>query len=288
MKIQGVPFFDTPEHCIAHFEALPLHKRMWSCLSSFLTSIKSYCSDKLSLQVHRFRKIQSAHSVVPEEGFSQKKLVVCLHGLSNGPKQFDSIMRELFRRGPVGMDLFIPPILEAGNAKLDDMVQPIFEQIRKWSQTEGDKELVLVGISNGGRIARALEARLGPLTSIKKIHFISVVGACQGSSLVNWMARLHLSWLVGKNIREEMAVDSPRNQQLNAEWMSSLTTSALKEYTFIASPHDLTVPNYDSTLAAVPSLPGITARYALLPGHGHHSMQEAAAKAVAEIISQQH
>ena len=54
------------------------------------------------------------------------------------------------------------------------MVKPIFEEIEKWAKTSDEKELVLVGISNGGRIARAIEAEIAKSESsanIKKLRF---------------------------------------------------------------------------------------------------------------------
>ena len=65
------------------------------------------------------------------------------------------------------MDIYIPYILEKGNGKLDDMVRPIFKEICKWAESGGDKELILVGISNGGRIAKAIDAKLEMLYSLK-------------------------------------------------------------------------------------------------------------------------
>lgn len=66
-------------------------------------------------------------------------------------------------------DIFIPRVLQKGNAKLDEMVKPIVEEIVKWAKT-GKKELVLVGISNGERISRAIEAELSKLESNDWCH----------------------------------------------------------------------------------------------------------------------
>ena len=53
-----------------------------------------------------------------------------------------------------------------------------------------------------------------------------------------------------------------------------------REYTFFASPHDSHVPDYESSLMEVP---GHRARYAIVPGQGHFTMEDAVAKSVAEI-----
>ena len=91
---------------------------------------------------------------------SKKRLVVCIHGLNNNPTQFKKIVDEMQKKELSETDIFIPRVLQKGNAKLDEMVKPIFEEIAKWAKTSDEKELVLVGISNGGRIARAIEAEI--------------------------------------------------------------------------------------------------------------------------------
>ena len=86
---------------------------------------------------------------------------------------------------------------------------------------------------------------------------------------------------MSKNISEEMPTTSKRNLQLNEDWVNGLSTGPIREYTFIASPHDWQVTNYDSSLMEV----GVkNARYTIVPGHGHNSIVNAVSKAVAEII----
>lgn len=181
-------------------------------------------------------------------------------------------------------DLYIPYVLQKGNASLDEMVKPILKEIATWARTRGEKELVLVGISNGGRIARAIDAvfaKSGNMATIKKLRFVSVVGACNGAYSANIVNRLGLSWILSKNISEEMPIDSARNQRLNKEWRDGLSHGPKRDYTFIASPHDWIVPNYDSTLMEVGNN---NARYALVSGHGHITIVGAVAKTVAELV----
>ena len=147
-----------------------------------------------------------------------------------------------------------------------------------------ETSLQTVGISIGGRIARAIEVQLAKSecsANIKKLRFVSIVGACKGSSLVNLANKVGLSRLMSKNISEEMPTKSPRNQRLDEEWAKASSNRPSREYTFIASPHDWQVPNYDSSLMSVDKQ---NARYAIVPGHGHNSIVNAVATAVAEVI----
>ena len=283
-EVQGVIFFDNPSSCISHFEKTHWTKKAISLIRSFGTLL-AYALNKTSLFLYRVDARMDPLTNTNIVGLSKKRLVVCMHGLNNNPTQFKKILDEMLKKELSETDIFIPRVLQKGNAKLDDLVKPIFEEIIKWAIAPGEKEeLVLLGISNGGRIAREIEAKIARWegnANIKKLRFVSIVGACKGSSLVNFANKIGLSRLMSKNISEEMPADSLRNQQLQQDWMDALSVGPTREYTFIASPHDWQVTDYESSLCEVY---GQSARYAIVPGHGHNSIVNAVAKSVAEII----
>jgi len=279
--VQDIQFFNNPSSCISHFEKTFWTKKAVSLIESF-GSLFMYALNKMHLVGHRVEL--QMNPWIHAKGFSKKKLIVCIHGLNNNPSQFKYILDEVQKKGFSETDLFIPHVLQGGNAKLDEMVKPIFKEIANWAKTPGEKELVLVGISNGGRIARAIEVELAKPENhgnIKRLRFVSIVGACRGSSLVNLANKVGLSFLMSKNIAEEMPVGSLRNQKLDREWMQGLAHGPIREYTFFASPHDWQVTNYDSSLMEIPNQ---NARYAIIDGHGHNSIVHAVSKTVAEIV----
>lgn len=282
-EISGIKFFDRAPSCISHFEKLHWTKKAISFIQSFGTLL-IYALNTITLILYRVNTRMDSLTNAKIKVLSKKRLIVCIHGLNNSPAQFKKITDEIQKKDLSETDMFVPYVLQKGNAKLDEMVKPIFDEIASWATTSDEKELVLVGISNGGRIARAIETEITKsvtLASIKKLHFVSIVGACKGSSLVNLANKLGLSCLISKNISQEMPTTSTRNQQLNSDWVSGLSIGPAREYTFIASPHDWQVTNYSSSLMEVN---GKKARYAIVPGHGHNSIVNAAAKPVAEII----
>lgn len=282
-EIHGVKFFNNASSCISHFEEMHWTKKAISLIQSFGT-LFIYVLNRINLILCRADAQMASFTDANVKGLSKKRLVVCIHGLNNTPTQFEKIIDEMQKKDLSETDIFVPRVLQKGNAKLDEMVKPIFEEIAKWAKTSGEKELVLVGISNGGRIARAIIAKIAKLensANIEKLHFVSIVGACKGSSLVNLANKIGLSCLMSKNISEEMPTTSRRNQQLNDDWMNGLSTEHTRKYTFFASPHDWPVPNYNSSLMEVNEK---NAHYAIVPGHGHNSIVNAVAKSVAEII----
>jgi len=284
----GVKFFESADSCILHFENTPWVQKALSIILSFGTLL-AHAFYKISLSLRGVDAQMESLTKINEP--TKTRLVVCIHGLNSNPSQFEKIINEL-PKDFAETEIFIPRVLQKGNAKLDEMVTPIFDEIAKWANTPGEKELVLVGISNGGRISQAIEAEMAITESwgnITKFRFISIVGACRGSSLVNLAKKVGLStWVMSKNISEEMATDSERIKRLNLEWVNGLSKGPAREYIFIASPHDWQVTNYDSTLMAIDSsLMGAdrhSARYAIVHGHGHNSIVTAVAKSVAQII----
>lgn len=281
-EIQGVKFFNSAPSCISHFEEMPWGQKALSIIQSFGTLLV-HALYRIGLVWNRVDAQMDPLTKINE--LSKKRLVVCIHGLNSNPTQFKKIVDEMKKKDLSETEIFIPRVLEKGNAELDKMVKLIVDEIEKWAITSGEKELVLVGISNGGRISRAIEAEIAKSESyanIKKLRFVSIVGACKGSSLVNLAKRVGLSsWVMSKNILEEMATDSSRIERLNQEWTAGLSNGPAREYTFIASPHDWQVPNYDSTLMETEVQ---CARYAIVHGHGHNSIVNAVAESVAAIV----
>ncbi len=283
--IHGVAFFDNPRSCIDYYEQTHTIKKVIDFIRScgnFLIGV----FNKINRSMHQAEKQWESLINAQNKDFTKKRLIVCIHGLGDDPLQFKKIADEMQKKTLSETDIFIPRVNEKGHAKLDLTVKPIFEKIVKWANTPGEKELVLIGISNGARIARALEIELSKSNTrhpshLKKLHSVSIVGAGNGSSLVNLANALRLSPLMSQPIAEEMPIDSLRNQCLNKEW-NEMSTRWIREYTFIASPHDWLVPNYDSTLMKVVNQ---KARYAFVPNHGHCSITEGddVAKAVAEL-----
>lgn len=282
--VQGIRFFDDLQSCIESFDGQHWTKKV-QCIAQSYGALVLFALDTFKLMTSPSQISQFEAS--GDNGFSKKRLVVCIHGLNGAPSQFESIVSELQKKELSETDIYIPTVLERGNAKLDETVKPIFDEIAKWVKTDGDKELVLVGVSNGGRIAKAIEAelaKLGSFGNVKKMRLISIVGATRGSVAANLANVVQFPWLMSKNIACEMPTDSERTVQLHMDWLAGHQShpDIERDYTFIASPHDWMVPNYDSTLAEVNKY---KARYALVPGHGHCSIVDAVAATVAELIT---
>ena len=286
-RLGNIDFYKTPEECTANLENVGWVNKAWSCIQSYGT-LFAYFSHRLCLWIGRIEAQMTNYTSMADR-VSQHQLIVCIHGLNNDPTQFTQVIQEVKKRVS-GAHIYAPHVVDRGNAQLDRMVAPILEKIRTWARTDGDKTLVLIGVSNGARISQAVEAALcqdQEYGNIKKIRFVSIVGANRGSSFADWANRWHLSRVMSENISQEMPPTSERNKQLKKDWKRGLcnTSHIERDYTFIASPHDWQVPNYSSTLMGVQEH-NIKARYGVLLGHGHNSIVNASAKTVAAILAQ--
>lgn len=247
-KIEAGPFHTQPA-CISNFEQLPWTQKAISLIQSFGT-LFLYFINRVSLFLQRADAKMEPYTCLPMEEWNKERLVVCIHGLNNNPTQFKELVAEM-RKTSFDFNtcaLYIPRVHRKGNACLDHIVHPIFENIREWANTaspSGEKELVLIGVSNGARIGKGIEVELAKsIHRITKFQFISIAGACRGSKLVNQVKECGLSCLMTKEIAEEMPVDSARNQRLDVEWSKGWRNNPQRSYNFYASPHDWQVTNY--------------------------------------------
>lgn len=280
--VEGVTFFSNPDDCVKDFEQSWAYKTL-SAIYSWGTTL-AYLIDKRISAIFGWAGLDPSVNTGNKE-LLKNRAIVCLTGLNSTSMQYKKIVPEILKEDLSDTDLLVPPVLEQGNGKLTRVTDDIFNRIQPWASSDGDKELVLVGISNGGRIARDLVVEIAKIENlhIKKIHFVSIVGACKGSETINKVNELGWKCLVSKNIAEEMPVGSARNQELDSAWDKAIKSNKFElKCTFIASPHDWHVPNYSSTLMEVP---GVEARYALVPGHGHLSIVYAVGKVVAKVVA---
>lgn len=286
-QIQGVTFFNDRNTCIANYNKT-------SGITYAAQIIKNLgntfiYAGSLIWQHYTEKSVVTDFTTVPAGGFSKQKLAIFLHGRSSHPGQFDGIVKELLGKPSSDMHIYVPNILKKGKAKLDDMVAPILVEIERWVKNNHDKplELNVIGISNGGRIARALDAKLGNIKNITKFRLVSIAGACKGSMMANIANTIGLGSVVGEDIRVEMPVNSARNKKLDADWKASIEASPERQrhYVCLAAGLDFHVPNFSSTLLEVPNSKA-TVQYGILTDHGHNSIVSASAKAVASIVTQ--
>jgi len=302
----GVSYFTTPKECIKYAESKPWIKKALYYIQSFGT-LFLYSIDRTKLAFKKIDKDKSLAPYMNKQEFTKRRLIVCLHGLNNSPRQFNRILAELKKYDLSETDIYIPKILDKGNASQSEMVEDSYAEILKWSQLKGEnKKLSFLTVSNGAKIGNGIIAKLmnddnfgkfatpnnwvwGKKLAIENkitINFVSIVGANFGSSLVDLAKRLHLSWILSKNIAAEMGTKSNCIRNIREKLQTEKAKNCqfkINSYYF-ASTCDWQVNNYSSTLPE-PLVTHANRRffYAIIPGHGHNSIVNKIAKSVAAI-----
>lgn len=286
VDIENIRFYESRDECIQTYQAQSFDKKVISAIHS-CGAYSAYIARRVR---HLFcRPAYSEYRTIPSNS-SKRRLAVCLHGVDCNHAQFSSVVFSLESDHPEeiqNIDIFTPDIPNRGNDDLISMAQGIVESIDSWIGDRENLEVVLVGISNGSRIARMVETQLlQKPEKIKKLRFISVVGAYNGSSMASVARKFGLLSrpFISSTIVKEMAPNSESiiSLQKASERAQKETALGDREYFFIASPPglDWLVPDLSSTLPKIDH----TAHYGIVPGNGHHSIVKATAKAIADLI----
>jgi hypothetical protein len=117
-------------------------------------------------------------------------LVVFFHGLNGKPSVWNNHIAHFNKLsndcGIQGLDLFAPAMPNKGHCALNDgRIGDLVTKIVEWSKLNPSKPIVLIGQSNGSRIALEIETRLRTLAPCTPIS-ISLTGAVlYGTSLID-------------------------------------------------------------------------------------------------------
>lgn len=281
-----IQLFDDRSACIQNILDKSFVQKIKDCVQAFL-NLMFFKGDSIfaSSELEVFTEMG-------DEALSKKRLIVCIHGLCGSPYEFKILVDKLKTKNLSDTAIFIPYVQSAGKDRLDSMANEIFKEIQAWAAGAGEeKELILIGVSNGARISRKIETQITGTSrgKVKELRVVSVVGARQGSPLVNLARQFGfswaVSWFISQPIVEEMPMNSERNQQLDKEWnlwIQNDVNDLECDFTFIASPFDAHIGNYDSSLPVVPD--NIKARYGIVSDHGHFTAIDGAASTIADLL----
>lgn len=147
----------------------------------------------------------------PYENFpdlsNSDKLVIGLHGLNGQPSQFRFHAEKL-----EGQDIkiWLPPIFKKGMASPEECGDILLDQMN----LHPDLKVVLVGISNGGRIAMYLYSKIKD--QVKDIYLTGIGSPILGTKTADLMLKTKLYWLSNYSwdVLSEIRYGSETNQRL--------------------------------------------------------------------------
>lgn len=259
--------------------------------ASVCLSIYKECMQRLQRANNPFkRKAQSLFPVLqgnktyadnfqPWQNGCSSRLIVLIHGLNSSPLCWTKYIQKLFECEK-STSYFIPYVYKKGYCKLKKASQPIFNVIKNYADQYPHNPIILVGHSNGARIAQYIERKL----EAKNVKLISIAGPHFGSKLVNWITYLHLnSWFgLSASMTNELKYNSEWVNRKLIKWQKNSVRNednSVKRI-FFASADDLRIFPNDTSFPILPS-----STYILIGGESHVTIVDALCeKVLAEAL----
>lgn len=167
-----------------------------------------------------------------------------LHGLDGHPVHFRTHAQRL--AAVDGLECWIPTVYQHGNCSLEEATAPLWARLQAFVARHGrDVPIVLVGVSNGGRIAANLEVHMRRHCA-NPVLLSTVATPYNGTKMLSWFGKAAKALGVwGRTIVNELSHKSPTCFDLVKE-MRVVPTAADREYVFYAARHDWMVVPADS------------------------------------------
>lgn len=207
------------------------------------------------------------------------KLVVLIHGLNSSPLAWTSYLEEKPKLGD-NVSWFVPFVNKKGYCKCKEAARPILEVVQSYANQYPNNPIILVGHSNGARIAAYIEQKL----DANNIRLISIAGPHYGSKIINWMSALGLTKRLGipAEMVEELTYQGTWAHKKLIKWREKYKNEPTKtnvDHVFFASLDDWRIfPNQTS----FPKLPNSS--YHCVSGESHVTIVEAVKERVLSYI----
>jgi len=201
-----------------------------------------------------------------------KGLCVFIHGLNGHPHVWD---KHISLIQDSTLDIYAPHVHHGGRCSLDEAIDPLFKRISDYALKNPKSPISLMGVSNGGRLALALETMIrknAPKTDVKvstiaSIHF--------GTPFIKFMKNLGLcEWVVDPIVAEEFEYGSKKAQEILAKVQEPIPVgNGVRSYEFFATFEDIFVGDLGCSLPKFSD----EDKHEILQGYGHNSIVSAVA-----------
>lgn len=231
------------------------------------------------------------YSAIIREDTRAEALCVLIHGLRGQPATYD-FYHDMFKK-KLGnrITIFQPHVTNKGNCSLDEAADPIYTQIALWSKEHPNRPIVLIGGSNGARLAGYIAAKLK--TKQEKeienpIQACCIAGPFYGTKMINqpdfpkwmgWMWEKVVKIIYCDTVYEELSWASDRSQSVIKEMQTG--GEAGVHYKFYSSLADLQI---QSLISGNPSI--INAEYYFSGIEGHSSLVRTAQDHIGQVCFQ--
>jgi len=188
-----------------------------------------------------------------------KALFVFLHGLNSHPSVWEPYLSQLTESQRY--DLWAPFIPEKGNIPLLDTIPDLFENLEEYLAKDAERPVVLIGASNGARVALMLECLLRNRAG--KVFVASLAGVHGGTSRI----RFRYYW-THPELYSELSYGSQASERFISLARARIPEHAVRAFTFYGSPEDSQVVPVHATFPLL----GHGESFFLVRGVNHRSL----------------
>ncbi len=214
----------------------------------------------------------------PLAAITSSKLIVLIHGLNSSLLAWTEYLTAIKRREP-DASCFVPFVLDRGYCPLEDAAVPILRVVQDYVHQYPDNPVIIIGHSNGGRIAAHIEQELEAVD----VRLVSISAPHGGCKIVNWLTRFGLCALFGLHpaMVRELTYGGPWVSASVDRWQRMARNENRTRVTrcFFASCDDWRVFPYETSF---PILPNST--YRLVSGESHVTIIDAVRDRVLSFI----
>lgn len=150
---------------------------------------------------------------LPEWKEESSHLYVLIHGLGGHPSAWNGYMKDIEENNPQA-DLLVPHVSKRGNCSLEEAAEPILKAIQDYAKTFPKNPVILIGTSNGGRIAAHLSSLLQK--EVERLKVCSIAGVFFGTEVIDLLNKF--SWISQlfycKDILEDLSFGSEQAQKM--------------------------------------------------------------------------
>lgn len=121
-------------------------------------------------------------------------LVVLIHGIGGTPAAFSRYIRHVIDTySNDEVQLFVPNVVNRGFCSLETASKPVFDAVQEFSVRHPNTTIMLVGHSNGARIALYVDRRL----DTKCVSVLSIAGPHEGTGFADLLSFFGVSRMLG-------------------------------------------------------------------------------------------
>jgi hypothetical protein len=148
---------------------------------------------------------------------SSNGLCLFLHGLNASPRQWETYSRKFPSEFP-NTHYLVGVVFKAGNCSLKNAGDPFVEVIEDYVQKFPGKPIVLIGTSNGGRLASYIETKINPrlLSQGSQLRVFSIAGVHGGTKLMNLAHQIGCARILRHHpdVTKELSFNSEESSRL--------------------------------------------------------------------------